>query len=230
MATITITNLSAAPIYLRDFYTTIGAAGSTNTALGPAATITLTSNTAGNTNLTGGNTKMARAAAQVENYLQLMDLVAAGTITVTVTPSANEIASGLGGGVNSVSYNDVSEVAAAAAPGVPFVLRIPLASTGTSGTIIDTTVFAAGSLPFKIRVLDATAYVTTNTVASNWVIGDQAAGAGNTLATLSANAVATVRNGAVSAVSAAPAATIGLFVRRDRATVGELIVWCRRET
>lgn len=236
MATITITNLTSSPIYLRDFYTTIGAAGAANTAVGPAATLTLSSAFSGNSSNQGGAVQVVRSAIDIAKMHQIQELVAAGSITVNVVADASEIGSGLAGGEDAAGYLAVQEVAAASLASIGFEIRVPMLSGGATGTADDVSVFALNSLPFKFRILDVMAYVSTaGAGGSTLQLFSHTSAGGTTLsAAVAASGLGVARAAGTSftATAATPiSATDGVFIHRsDRSTVGEFLISCRRET
>jgi hypothetical protein len=108
-----------------------------------------------------------------------------------------------------------------------------LYSVSATGAADDVTVFAAGSLPCKMRILDAFAYVSQLFSTSTLQVRSAAA-AGGTLCAEMASTVAG-RNTQTATVTATqvltPSATTGLFIRRSNNVVtGEVIIRARRES
>jgi hypothetical protein len=222
MATITITNLSAAPIYLRDFYTTIGATGAKNTAVGPADTLTLASSATGNTALTGGAVKVIHNPADVMRMYQIQQLITAGSITVSVTADANEIGSGFAAQAEGTGLQDVAVARAV----------FTAASANT-----DVTVFAVNKVPFQCRAVDS--WVSTSTGSASGVIAfyTAAARAGTRVTgDMTAAAAGVTRPGATQPAPAGtlivPAAAVGIFANITGAAgaiTADAFIMLRRE-
>lgn len=201
-----ITNVSSSTVLLSDFYVSVAA----------AASITVT-----------------RSASDLPRLRDLQAKLSDGTVTVAVTPSAAELASGLLSAPQAVQAVDMAPVAAATVDSAEVTLRCPFVAAA-AGTADDVTIYALNAFPYKVRVLWARAIVTTNIGGSTIDVRTQAAGAGTLLATID-TAVA----GPVAAPSAAftastvvtPGATVGLFLRRsDRGVAGEIHLIVRRES
>lgn len=202
MASILVTNLTAENVYVSDLYTTLAANG------------TLT---------------VSRPASKLGEMVALQKLIEAAKVTIAVTLDTYETASGMLTAPGSVEAADLSAVAADTAAAASQVIRVPLVA-GAGGSADDVTVFAAGALPYKMRIMDARLNVTTQVVGSTCAIRDQAAGAGTLVTSLSSNATGRVESTGASVVLT-PGASVGLFVRRsDSAVAGELLLTVRRES
>lgn len=94
MASVLITNVSAAKVSLSELYITLGATGQLNSSVGPVDHVTVVMPTTRLTAMPG-----------------VMALAAAGTITVAVTPSADELASGFLTPPNAVQTADIVDLA-----------------------------------------------------------------------------------------------------------------------
>lgn len=200
-----VTNISSSPVYIRDLYHEIPVGGSVTT---------------------------SRSASDMSGMDGLIEALDAGTVTVSVTPTAAEIASGFLTPPQAVQAVDMAPVAAADVAAGLVVLRVPLPA-GAGGAADDVTAYAANSLPFKFRVLDAWAMVGTGVALSNLNVYTQAAGAGTLLAgPIDATATQIARiTGPTASALAVPGATEGLFVRRDDSAIeGELFLLVRRES
>lgn len=233
MSTIVITNLTTSPIYLADFYTTLGASPNVNTAVGPSSVLTLNSNTTGNSLNSGGNVQLNHYPMDVAKMIQIQQLIAAGSISVVVTPSAAELAAGLSAGADAVGTLALQEVVSSVTTSsVPFTIRVPLASGGSSGTADDTTVFAVGALPFAFRILDMVAMISSGVSGSIEVYSHAAAGGTALSGPCSTTSTGVARMTTLTATVQTPiSGTDGVFVHRtDRSAVGELILTCRRES
>lgn len=200
-----VTNISSSPVYIRDLYHEIPVGGSITT---------------------------ARAASDLSGMDGLIEALDAGTVSVSVTPTVAEIASGFLTPPQAVQAVDMAPVAAADVAAGLIILRVPLVA-GLGGAPDDVVAYAANALPYKMRVLDAWAMIGTGVALSNINVYDQAAGAGNLLAgPLDATAAHIARiTGPTASVVATPAALVGLFVRRDDSAIaGEVFLLVRRES
>jgi hypothetical protein len=203
---VTITNISAAPVAIGDLYTTIPVGGSVST---------------------------KRSASQLSAMVGLQKEVQAGTVTVAAVEEAHETASGLAIPPGTVEAADAAPVAATAVAAATFEIRKPF-TAAAAGAADDVVIYAAGALPFKMRILDAYVLVATiGTGAALLTVRDEAAGAGTAAAVFSS--AATGRISPSSAFTAStlltPGAAKGLFLRRaDRDAAGEVVITARRET
>ena len=164
----------------------------------------------------------------------LQAAVADGILTAAITYTSDELASApLPSPVapGSVTALAAAPVAAAAIDAAPIVLRKAFASGGASGTLDDVTIYAVNTLPYKIRVLDAVAMISVaGPGASTLAVRSAAAGLGSLAATVPADVLGVARMiGPNASVVLTPGATVGLFIRRDRSTVGEIVITARRE-
>jgi hypothetical protein len=206
MADVTITNLTAAPLHIGDLYATIPA----------------------NTSIT-----IQRYASDLSRMKALQAAVTAGEAAVSVSLSAAELASGLAVAEGSVQAADVQAVAASDLASASFEIRKSF-TAAAAGAQDDVTIYAAGALPYKMRILDAYVLVSTvGTGAATLTVRDEAAGAGTAAAVFSS--AATGRISPSSAFTATtlltPGAAKGLFVRRaDRDAAGEVVIIARRES
>ena len=219
MATLRITNLTTSPYWLNDIYATIPA----STAAVPYLDV-------------------QRAPAEVSAMLGLEAAVADGTLSVAVTYSADELAaidsanqplaSLLVDG--SVTDAAIAPVAASAIAAAPVTFRKAFAAAA-AGTPDDVTVYAVNTLPYKIRIIGASASISTAIGGSGLTIRSAAGGAGTLAATISSaaagvNPVMSLGAGNASAVLT-PGASVGLFIRRsDRGVAGEVFIQARRES
>ncbi len=203
MATIVLKNLTSSEIHLSDLGVVIGKSGVTDSTVGRIETVTVT-----------------RPAADVQKWLGVAALVADGDLTMTVTLSADEIAAGIAGDVGAVASTDL----------LSDVVMIRKAFTaGAGGSADDVTIWAAGAVPAKMRVLDVTLLVATNVTSATCTLRTATAGGGSALSTaLSANATGTARNAATA--SAVVATTDAMVIRRsDSGIAGEMLILARRE-
>lgn len=203
MADVTITNLTTAPLYIGDLYTTIPASSSI---------------------------VVSRYASDLPRMKALQDAITAGNAAVSVALTASETASGLAQASGTIQAQDVAPVAATDAAAAEFTLTKAFAA-GIAGTPDDVAIYAANALPFKVRVLRAEARVSTAIALSTINVYDQAAGAGQLCASLSsATAGIVAMTGPNASVVVTPGTLIGLFVHRsDRGVAGEVVITCRRE-
>jgi hypothetical protein len=201
---IVVTNISSAPVYIRDLYAEIPAGGSVTT---------------------------TRSGSDLSGMDGLIEALDDGTVSVSLTPTAAEIASGFLTPPQAVQAVDMAPVAATEVAAGLVILRVALPA-GVGGAPDDVTAYAANALPYKFRVLDAWAMVATGVALANLNVYTRAAGAGTLLAgpiDATAAHIARITGPTVSAL-AVPGTTEGLFVRRsDSAIVGELFLLVRRE-
>ena len=207
MASLSIANISLTSFFLNDIYVDIDA---------------------------GQTVVVSRSAAEISSMLGLQAAVADGVLTATITPTADELASApLASPLSpaSVTALAVAPVAAAAIDSAPVIFRKAFVSGGASGTSDDVTIYAVNTLPYKVRILDAVALISTaGPGASLLSVRSAAAGGGTLAATLPADVLGAARMiGPNASVVLTPGALVGLFIRRDRSTVGEIIITARRE-
>lgn len=201
---VAITNITSESVLIQDLYISIAA---------------------------GDTVTVDRASTDLPRMASLQDALAAGSVTVVVTPTADEIASGLLQAPKTVEARDQAPVDAADVAAGAILLRAELAA-GAGGSPDDVTVYAANALPFKFRVVDAWAMISTAVGASTLNLYTQAAAAGTLVAgPLDSAATGIVRmTGPTTSALATPGATEGLFVRRsDDGVAGEVFLLVRRE-
>lgn len=205
MASFVITNLRTTPTLVQDFYATIP----------------------GSSSITVAN----RSVHELDGMRDLKAKVAAGDVSISISYTATDLTAGFAQAPGSVEAVDAAAVAAATAAAAPITFRVPM-TAGGGGAPDDVTVFAANLLPFKFRVIDAYALISTAVGASTLSVRTQAAGAGTLLASLSsATTGRQPLTGPNASALATPGATEGLFIRRsDNGVAGEVVVIARRET
>ena len=205
MATIVVTNIDTAPVNINDLYTTIPVGGSVTT---------------------------ERSTAQISSMAGLQQAAAASKVTVAVTLSADEIASGLAVTSGSVQAADVQPVAAADAAAATFEIRKSFTALA-AGVVDDITIYAANALPFKMRITDVYALISTPGVAGakTLTVRDQSGGLGTVVATIDDTAAGRISPTAFTASTVLTPGTLkGLFIRRDQRDVaGEIVIVARRE-
>jgi len=202
---LTVTNISTSPVYIRDLYTELPPGGSVIT---------------------------ERSGSDLSSMEGLIAAMNEGTVSVSIAPSAAEVASGFLTPPQAVQAVDMAPVAAEAVAAGLVILRVSLAA-GVGGAPDDVIAYEANALPFKFRVIDAWAMVSTGVALSNLNVYTQAAGAGTLLAgPIDATGTQVARmTGPTASAVATPGATEGLFVRRDDSgIVGELVLLVRRES
>jgi hypothetical protein len=201
-----ITNLSATdPVTIRDLYTTIA----------PSGVVTIT-----------------RKASELPAMGGLQAALAAGAVSLSVTPTADEIASGLLAAPQTVQAADSAPVAAAAVDAMDITMRLPFAAAA-AGTADDVTIYALNALPYKMRVIWAKAIVGTAIGSATAAVRTQSAGAGTLVATMDFGTAGLVPspNTGFATVVLTPGSSVGLFVRRsDRGVAGEILLSVRRES
>ena len=203
MATFVLTNISAEKVHLGDLYKTMK----------PGEIVTLPK----------------RSVNDLPRWPSLQRELAAGTVTLVVTPTTDEDDSGLLSPPNAVEAGDVREVA----PGDVFAVCISLRKaflTGGGGAD-DVILIAADAIPYKLRILDVLVLCTTSPGASTVVLRDEIAGAGTAIATLDTGTVGRKVDAAFEGfLLEQTTAAKGLFLRRaDNTVEGEAIVLARRE-
>lgn len=181
----------------------------------------------------GDSCTFSRKASDLSRMTSLQALVAAGKVSVSVVPTADELASGLLTPPQTIQAADMQPVAAAVVDAPTVTLRVSVPA-GVGGTADDVTVYALNSFPYKARVLWARAIVSVAVGSSTAALRTQAGGAGTLLATLDTGTPGPV-SGPTSAFTASavvtPGSSVGLFVRRSNNTVAcEIEITLRRET
>jgi len=205
MATITITNLTGAVVHVGDLYADIPANGA----------------------LVLNN----RSALELDGMQSLKDLILATSVSVSIAYSAADVAAGFMTPAQSVQAVDIIPVVADGSMNPVAILRKAMVAGG--GGADDVTIYAAGQLPFKMRVCDVFAFVKTAAGGSTVAVRTRAAGAGTLLSTVDSAATGRVAGAAPSdaTVVATPGALEGLFLRRsDNTVVGEVFVLLRPES
>lgn len=172
-----------------------------------------------------------RYASDLPRMAALQAAVAAGTAAVTVVLNAAELASGLATADASVQAVDVAAVAAADVASGEIKLRKAFTSVAST----DIAVFAANTLPYKLRILDAYMLIETVQAGSSLRLWPQAAGAGTAITDAGLTSVAgkiALPLTAGKTVVLTPGATIGIFALPSAHTgvVGELVITARRES
>ena len=204
MASLLITNVSSLPVTLADFYSTVPV---------------------------GGSITVTRAASDIPRLASLMHALALSQVSLAVTWSSDEAASGLQTPPNAVQAIDMAAVTATglAAPIVSFFGAVP---AGIGGAADDVTIAAVGTMPFKFRVLNAWFLCSTAVGASTIDLRTAAAGAGTLLATVSSGATGYSPMTAPNATTVVtPGTAVGLFARRSNNTVaGEFVILARIES
>lgn len=206
MADVTLTNLTTSPLPLGDLYTSIPASGSI---------------------------VISRFTSDLARMQSVQAAVAAGTLAVSVVLTAAEAASGLTTAAGSVEAEDVAAVADTTIAAAPFEIRKSFTALA-AGTADDVTIYAAGALPFKMRILDVYALVSTAGAggAMTLTVRDQSGGLGTAVATIDDSGAGRIAPTAFTATTLlTPGATKGLFIRRDeRDVAGEVVIKARRES
>jgi hypothetical protein len=196
VATISITNISTDVQPLSDFSTSVGVGKSIST---------------------------SRPASSIGSLTATAKLVAAGKVTISVTPSADEIAAGILTPPQAVQAVDLAPVAANLTIG-PAALGRFVIPAGAA----DVQLIAAGAIPFKMRIYRAKSTSMAGGAGGSTVqLRTRSGGAGTLLATLAGDAVGDV----YPDVLLTPAALDGLFARlSDTASNGVIYIEVRPET
>lgn len=150
-------------------------------------------------------------------------LLTANTFAIVQTPGNDE---------SGVSAGQLAPVASAGTIpiGVPFVMRVAM-TAGTPGTADDVTVFSL-AVPFRMRLLDAWAVISTAIGATTLSIRDTAAGAGTLMVPAIASAAAGLNRaaGTTPTVTSQVAENGSLFIRRsDRGVAGTVFIMAVKE-
>lgn len=204
MATIIVTNLDTVPTTVGDLYTTLAVGGSVTT---------------------------SRALTDLPRMANLQNLIANGKVSLSVTNTADESASGLASSPNSVGADDFASVSAATVAAPLQTMYVSIASGG-GGSPADSTLFAVNTFPYKVRVMDVVGYVSTAVAASTVTVRTAAAGGGALLGSLdSATTGRKETTAPVGTTVVTPGGAVGLFVRRsDNGVACEVMLTVRRES
>jgi hypothetical protein len=178
----------------------------------------------------GGSVSTKRSASQLSAMVGLQKAVEAGSVTVAATLEAHETASGLAIPSGTVEAGDMAAVAAGAVAAAEVTFRKAFTTVAST----DVAVFAANTLPYKMRILDAYMLISTVQAGSSAQLWPQAAGAGTAITdvglTSAPGKIPLPLLGGASVVLT-PGALIGLFLlpSAHSGVVGELVVTARRE-
>lgn len=207
MASLTITNGSSSDYWLNDIYAAIPA---------------------------GESVTVVRSPAEISSMAGLQAAIADGALSAAVTFSSDELAADLSSVVApaSVSAAAMNPVASTDIDAPLVTFRKAMTSGGASGTADDVTIYAVNTLPYKVRILNAMAFISVAGPGSSVLsVRSAAGGAGTLAATVPSDALGPQRmTGPNATVVLTPGASVGLFVRRDRSVVGEIILTARRES
>ncbi len=182
---------------------------------------------------TGDSVTFSRKASDLSRMTSLQAAAAAGKVSVSVVPTADELASGLLTPPQTIQAADMQPVAAAVVDAPTITLRVPVPA-GVGGGADDVTVYALNAFPYKARVMWARAIVSATPGASTVALRTQSGGAGTLLATLDTTALGPVPGPTAAFTGSTvvtPGASVGLFVRRSNNTIAcEIEITLRRET
>lgn len=215
MATLRITNLTTSDYWLNDIYSAVPA---------------------------GSFVDVTRSPAEISAMRGLQDAVAAGKLSVDTTFSAEELAAISAANQplastlvpGSLTADAVAPVATAVAAAAPITI-FKAFSAGSGGSPDDVVVYAVNTLPYKIRILDAMATISTAVALSSLDVRSAAAGGGTLVATIPSASTGVQRAASLgsgnTSVVLTPGATVGLFIRRsDSGVAGEVVLTARRES
>lgn len=200
-----ITNLTSSPVYIGDIYTSVPV---------------------------GSPLTIERSASDLSGMAALQKAIADGDVSIVVTPTADELASGLLAPPSSIQAQDMAPVAAADVGSGLILLRVPM-TAGGGGSPDDITVYALNALPYKFRIVDSWAFISAAVGGATVTAYDEAAGAGTAGPAISGAATGRAAGAPASDASTVytPAATKGLFLRRsDDGVAGEAFLLIRRES
>lgn len=200
MGTLVVTNLTSSPVWLNDLYTSV------------AASSTVTAD---------------RAPSQLPAMSDLASLVAAGTVSFTFTPSADEASSGIASPAASIEAQDMAPVAATDLASAVIGVRKSIAASGTN-----IAVYAANALPYKFRVLDAHFVVTAGNAGGRTITLYSDSGSSTAIGvTFDCSAAGRVQGALTALPLLTPGALVGLYaVKSNAAIAGELVLTVRRES
>jgi hypothetical protein len=202
MATLLITNLSSGVVNLGDFYTSLAV---------------------------GASISVDRRPGEIPLLSALMASLSAGDVSMSVTYTADEIASGLQSPDKAVEARDMAPGVAGGDgldPGILMKFDVPVGGGGAD----EVTLIAAGALPYPFQVCDVWANIST-AAAGSWVLGDEAGGAGTDIATLDSTTtgVRVPSTAPLTSIAVALGAAKGLFLARsDSTAVGEVFALVKR--
>jgi len=203
MATFTIVNTSSSEVHLGDFYTTLAA----------GATLTLSD----------------RSPNEVPDLKSVTDALAAGTITFSITYTANEYAQSMTAAANSVAAADLQETSLSeykASPVQVFWAPFPAGATGLADDVV---AMYAGTMPYPVHITHCICRISTAVASETIQIRNEAAGAGLLLGAFSGAATGNPVDTVTASSGFSPSATNGLFVRRSHDGIaGEAFIYCRR--
>lgn len=204
MATFVITNVTSpgAEVHLGSFYKTLAA----------GEVITLEN----------------RDVNEPAGWPDVQEALADGNITVVMTPTADELASGMMAPQQSVEAVDLAPVAAADIAAAEQCFYKPFVATGAAAD--DVTIYAVNTLPYKFRILEAIVVIAT-AAGTAIDLRDEAGGAGTDLGGFDPSGTGKKDSDEYTAPVVTPAATKGLFLRRDNGnSVGYALIRVRRES
>lgn len=197
---VTVTNLTAARIYLSDFKMEVDA---------------------------GKSIVTDRSASDLPRMKHTQQLVADGKVSIVTTPTASETSSGLLTAPASIGAEDAAPVAAATLAAAPFAIRIPIpagAPAAVVGYALNTLPFKFRILDGKFYCATAGAGGSTLTLQ-----GQAGADAlGMTFSSAATGTVQSVGTATPVVVPAATRGLFVL--KSDAAAAGEVVLLCRRET
>jgi hypothetical protein len=198
MATIVVTNISSSDVHIRDLYKTLAPGEAVST---------------------------ERSAADLNGMGGLMAAMAAGTVTLGVTYSADELASGLAQAPGAIEAQDIIATQEAAGTAIQATATF---AAGGGGSPADVTLYA--SAPFAMTIVDAVLHVST-AVAGTATLRDAAAGGGSAYAAGSTASAGRVPMPLDANAPGTIAAGSPVILRlSDDAAAGTVVVTVRRET
>lgn len=169
------------------------------------------------------------SSLQIETMAKKLEaLRKAGNITYFVVSDAV----GVAGGLTAAAAETAPDIIEGITPGGVVTFHFALTSGGAAGTADVVSLFAVNTLPFKMRIIDAYAHVSTanpGAAGNNIIRTVSDGGAGNVIVGTStgwdtAGRKAFALEGTVTVV-VTPGAAQGLFLARaDRDMVGDLVV------
>lgn len=208
MADFTFINLTADPQYIGDFGTPV--------LIVPAS---------------GQYTITDRESTELPAARDLQGLIADGSLDFVMTPTQDEIDSGLLSPPVSISGDDMQPVDATSVTAAIGTFHKEFAAGG-GGAPDDVVLFAANAIPFKCRLLDVVFHVTTFIGASSITLYDEAAAAGSSIAAADSSAVGRKVDTTRTATFVLDQSTAakGLFLyRSDSGVAGSVTITYRRE-
>ena len=175
------------------------------------------------------------SAEELNRNAALAALIAAGKFTVTFTSGTSDVVAPINTGdiasntITPIKLADNASSSSATGIGVPFVIYKNV-TAGAGGSADDVMIYTADA-PFKFRVLDAWAIVTTVAGTTLDVRSATAAGGTKMTGTIATGTAGTFRAAGTTPTSSSTIAADGSLVLRrgDSGFAGHVFIMCMRE-